>query len=56
MPTQIPKPILELQPSTAIIDAIPNMIIKAPNTICAMPKPRRLDARYAMATKKMATI
>jgi len=48
MPTQIPKPTYEIQRSTAAIDAIPKTSIKAPNTICAMAKPRKEDARYTM--------
>ena len=48
MPTQIPKPTYEIQRSTAAMDAIPKTSIKAPNTICAMAKPRKEDARYAM--------
>ena len=49
-PTQIPKPAYEIQLFTAITEAIPNIIIKAPNTNCAMAKPRKDDARYAMIT------
>ena len=49
-PTQIPKPAYEIQLFTAITEAIPNIIIKAPNTNCAMAKPRKEDARYAMIT------
>jgi len=48
MPTQIPKAMCEIHRSTAAIDAIPNTSINAPNTICAMAKPRKEDARYAM--------
>lgn len=50
MPNQIPKPTYEVQLFTATTDPIPNMNIKQPNTICAMAKPRRAEARYTMIT------